>query len=59
MPIVNRIAAMQPEIAQWRHDIHANPELLYDVHRTAAAVVDKLKSFGCDEVVPGIGRAGA
>jgi amidohydrolase len=58
MPIVNRIAAMQPEIAQWRHDIHANPELLYDVHRTAAAVADKLKSFGCDEVVPGIGRTG-
>jgi hippurate hydrolase len=58
MPIVNRIAAMQPEIAEWRHDIHANPELLYDVHRTAAAVADKLRSFGCDEVVPGIGRTG-
>jgi amidohydrolase len=58
MPIVNRVADMQREIAEWRHDIHANPELLFDVHRTAAAVADKLKAFGCDEVVPGIGRTG-
>lgn len=58
MPIVNRIAALQDEIAGWRHDIHAHPELLYDVHRTAALVADKLKSFGCDDVVSGIGRTG-
>jgi hippurate hydrolase len=32
--------------------------LRYDVHRTAAAVAAKLKSFGCDEVVPGIGQTG-
>ena len=58
MPIVNRIAAMHGEIAAWRRDIHAHPELLYDVQRTAATVADKLKSFGCDEVVTGIGRTG-
>jgi hippurate hydrolase len=58
MPIVNRIAGMKDEIAVWRQDIHANPELLYDVHRTAASVAEKLKAFGCDEVVPGIGRTG-
>src|SRR5436853_779034 len=58
MPIVNRIAAMHGEITAWRHDIHAHPELLYDVQRTAATVADKLKSFGCDEVVTGIGRTG-
>jgi amidohydrolase len=58
MPIVNRVADLQGEIAQWRHDIHAHPELLFDVQRTAATVADKLKSFGCDEVVPGIGRTG-
>ena len=43
---------------QWRRDIHENPEILYDVHRTAGVVADKLKAFGCDEVVPGIGRTG-
>jgi amidohydrolase len=58
MPIVNRVADLHGEITAWRHDIHAHPELLYDVHRTAAAVADKLKAFGCDEVVSGIGRTG-
>ncbi len=58
MPIVNRIADMHGEITAWRRDIHAHPELLYDVHRTAAAVADKLRSFGCDEVATGIGRTG-
>jgi amidohydrolase len=58
MPIVNRIADLHGDITAWRRDLHAHPELLYDVHRTAAAVADKLKSFGCDEVVTGIGRTG-
>jgi hippurate hydrolase len=58
MPIVNRVADLHAEITAWRRDIHAHPELLYDVHRTAASVADKLKAFGCDEVVTGIGRTG-
>jgi amidohydrolase len=58
MPIVNRIAALHDEIKEWRRDFHAHPELRYDVHRTAGSVAEKLKSFGCDEVVPGIGRTG-
>jgi amidohydrolase len=58
MPVLNRIADRAEEIAAWRRDLHRHPELLYEVHRTAAQVADKLKSFGCDEVVPGIGRTG-
>jgi amidohydrolase len=58
MPIVNRIADLHGEITAWRHDLHAHPELMYDVHRTAATVAEKLKAFGCDEVVTGIGRTG-
>jgi amidohydrolase len=58
MPIVNRIADLHSEITAWRHDIHAHPELLYDVHRTAGAVAERLKQFGCDEVATGIGRTG-
>jgi amidohydrolase len=58
MPIPDRIAALHPEITAWRRDIHAHPELLFDVHRTAAIVADKLKAFGCDEVTTGIGRTG-
>ena len=58
MPIVNRAAGMQEEITGWRRDFHANPEILYEVHRTAGIVADKLREFGCDEVVTGIGRTG-
>jgi amidohydrolase len=58
MPIVNRIADLHREITEWRRDFHAHPELLYDVHRTASSVAEKLKAFGCDEVVTGIGRTG-
>jgi len=58
MPIVNRVAEFHEDIMAWRRDIHAHPELMYDVHRTAASVAEKLKSFGCDDVVTGIGRTG-
>jgi hippurate hydrolase len=58
MPIVNRVADLHPEITEWRRDLHAHPELQYDVHRTAAVVAEKLKAFGCDEVVTGLGRTG-
>ena len=58
MPIVNRVADLAADITAWRRDLHAHPELLYDVHRTAAAVAEKLAAFGCDEVVTGIGRTG-
>jgi hippurate hydrolase len=58
MPIVNRVADLHPDITTWRRDLHAHPELLYDVHRTAGSVAEKLKAFGCDEVVTGVGRTG-
>jgi amidohydrolase len=58
MPVKNRLAEMQPQIASWRRDFHENPELLFDCHRTAAIVAEKLREFGCDEVVTGIGRTG-
>ena len=52
------MAELHGEITEWRRDIHSNPELLYDVHETAANVAEKLKVFGCDEVVTGIGKTG-
>lgn len=58
MPIKNRFAELLPEITAWRQDIHANPELMFDTHRTSALVAEKLADFGCDEVVTGIGRTG-
>jgi amidohydrolase len=58
MPIINRVADLQPDIQAWRRDIHQHPELLYEVHRTAAFVADRLREFGCDEVATGLGRTG-
>src|SRR3977135_3792379 len=58
MPIVTRVADLQPDIQAWRRDIHQHPELLYDVPRTAAFVADRLREFGCDQVATGLGRTG-
>jgi len=58
MPIVNRVADLHADITEWRRDLHMHPELQYDVHRTAGSVAEKLKAFGCDEVVTGLGRTG-
>ena len=58
MPLINSLAEHLDDIRAWRHDIHAHPELQYDVHRTAGLVADKLREFGLDEVVTGIGRTG-
>ena len=58
MPVINRVAEFQREIAEWRQDFHRNPELQYDVNRTAGRVADLLRAFGVDEVVTGIGRTG-
>jgi hippurate hydrolase len=58
MPVKNRLAELHPEITEWRRDIHQHPEILFDTQRTSALVADKLRSFGADEVVTGIGRTG-
>ncbi|MEO8669378.1 MAG: M20 aminoacylase family protein, partial [Bauldia sp.] len=58
MPIVNRIAEFHDDIAAWRQDLHRYPEILYEVHRTAASVAERLREFGVDEIATGIGRTG-
>ena len=58
MPVKNRFAELQNEITEWRRDIHENPEILFETHRTSALVAEKLQEFGLDEVVTGLGRTG-
>jgi len=58
MAIINRLAEFHDDITEWRRDLHRHPEIQYDVHRTAGVVEEKLRAFGLDEVVPGIGRTG-
>jgi hippurate hydrolase len=57
MPIINRIAAFQPEMAAWRQDIHAHPELNYEEHRTSETVARLLADWGI-EVHRGIASTG-
>ncbi|PCJ74173.1 MAG: amidohydrolase [Rhodobacteraceae bacterium] len=58
MATINRFADLHDDITAWRRDLHEHPELLFDTHRTSGVVAAKLKEFGCDEVVEGIGRTG-
>ncbi len=57
-PVSNSIAAMIPELTEWRRDLHRHPELSYDVPRTARLVAERLSAFGFDEVIEGVGRSG-
>jgi len=57
MPVLERIAALHEEMAAWRRDLHAHPELGFEERRTAEAVAKKLAGFGI-EVHRGIGRTG-
>jgi amidohydrolase len=58
MPLLNNAQELQKEATAWRRHLHQIPELQYDVFETASFISEKLKSFGCDEVVTGIGRTG-
>ncbi len=57
-PIPNSIAAMAPELAEWRRDLHQHPELAFQEHRTAGVVAEKLRAWGFDAVETGIGGPG-
>jgi len=58
MPVKNRFAELHADIAAWRYHIHRTPELGYDVIETAGFVVDRLTSFGVDDIATGIGLSG-
>ncbi|AWV22793.1 Metal-dependent amidase/aminoacylase/carboxypeptidase [Roseomonas mucosa] len=58
MPVLNRIAEFHDEMTAWRQDFHRHPELAYEEVRTSGIVAEKLREFGCDEVVTGIAKTG-
>src|SRR5215813_15206028 len=57
MPVINRRADFQAEMAEWRHQIHAHPETAFEEHKTAELVSELLESFGIS-VERGIARTG-
>ena len=58
MPVENWIADHLDRLVEFRHDLHRNPELLYDLPRTAQKVAEALRAAGVDEVVEGLGKTG-
>ena len=58
MAVENWVAKHIAELTEFRRDLHMNPELLYDVTRTAQKVAEALRAAGVDEVHEGIGRTG-
>jgi hippurate hydrolase len=58
MPVNNRIADFHAEMTAWRRDFHQHPELAFEEVRTSGIVAQKLREFGCDEVITGIAKTG-
>ncbi|MBE7220470.1 MAG: amidohydrolase [Caulobacteraceae bacterium] len=52
------IEALAGEVAGWRREIHRHPGVGFDVGPTASLVAGKLRAFGFDEVMEGVGRSG-
>lgn len=50
--------ALQREMIAWRHDLHAYPEFGFEEKRTSAFVAARLREFGFDDVVEGVGGTG-
>ncbi|WP_182084353.1 amidohydrolase [Aureimonas sp. ME7] len=46
------------EMTAWRRDLHAHPEFGFEESRTGAFVATKLREFGLDDVVEGVGGTG-
>jgi hippurate hydrolase len=57
MEIIKELQELQPEMQNWRRDIHSHPEIAFEEHRTAKIVAEKLESFGID-VETGIAGTG-
>ncbi len=58
MIIDKKILETQEEITSIRQQLHSFPELLFDTFETSKLVAEKLRGFGVDEVVEGVGRTG-
>ncbi|WP_444461976.1 M20 aminoacylase family protein [Rhodobacter capsulatus] len=58
MPVINRIAALAPEMKEWRQWLHRHPELEFQLPKTAAFVAERLREIGVDEIHEGIATSG-
>jgi amidohydrolase len=50
--------AIEPQLLEWRHDLHQHPELGNREFRTAGIVASHLRALGFDEVRTGVAHTG-
>ena len=55
--VTTTVTAVRDELIADRRHFHANPELAFEEHETAAYVAGRLGSLGI-EVTPGVGGTG-
>jgi hippurate hydrolase len=58
MAVINRIGEFEPEMRAWRRQLHAIPELDFDLFETAGFVAERLREIGVDEIHEGIAKTG-
>ncbi|MGY9049458.1 MAG: amidohydrolase, partial [Rhodobacterales bacterium] len=58
MSVIPKIEAFAAELTEIRQDFHAHPELGFEEVRTSKIVAEKLRAYGVDQVVEGIGGTG-
>jgi hippurate hydrolase len=58
MLVNNRISSLVPEVTGWRHWLHQNPELLFDLPKTQEFILNTLAKIGITDVYTGLGKTG-
>jgi hippurate hydrolase len=58
MNVLPERAERVDSLIDWRREFHRHPELGLEVPETAAVVADRLRSFGVDQVIEGVGGHG-
>ena len=56
MLVNNRISSLVPEVTGWRHWLHQNPELLFDLPKTQEFILNTLAKIGITDVYTGLGK---
>ena len=55
LKIAEKARELETEIAQWRKEIHKNPELSFEEYKTTDFIETKLREFGYTEIKRGFG----
>jgi len=56
--VKKRAQALNPQIVEWRREIHRNPEIGFDTPVTENFIVDRLREMGLEDIRKGVGGHG-